>query len=411
MGPGLRRGDGEFAAAGLHNNAVAGIHNNHVMPAQAGTHASFRARAGGGMERRSSEGFLFFASLLVAVAMVAGPAAAQTKPDTAGLPTHGIRVQAEPIAAFSRNGTPTNLTRLEWRGGLVLSSASKYFGGWSGLVLSEDGTRLLAVSDSGTWMSGEIVYDGSRPAAVRAVRVGALLTLKGKPLSRLRDRDAEAIAIASGTLEKGAAYVAFEQNDRIGVFGLDKDGPGAPRGYLPMPKEARRMRMDGIEALAVLAGGPRKGALVAFAENPLRGESTHRGWIWLASGPRGFTVPGIGGFGVTDAASLPDGSVLLLERRFRWLEGLRVRLRHLPSDALKPGAAVKGEVLLEADNSTAEIDNLEGLAVSRGAEGETVVTLLSDDNFNRFLQRTLLLQFTLKDAATAEVESSAATKP
>ena len=37
---------------------------------------------------------------------------------------------------------------------------------------------------------------------------------------------------------------------------------------------------------------------------------------------------------------------------------------------------------------------MEGLAVHRDADGETVLTLISDDNFSP-LQRTLLLQFTL----------------
>jgi hypothetical protein len=38
---------------------------------------------------------------------------------------------------------------------------------------------------------------------------------------------------------------------------------------------------------------------------------------------------------------------------------------------------------------------MEGIAVHRGARGETVVSLISDDNFNSFLQRTVFLQFTL----------------
>jgi hypothetical protein len=37
---------------------------------------------------------------------------------------------------------------------------------------------------------------------------------------------------------------------------------------------------------------------------------------------------------------------------------------------------------------------MEGLGVHRTAQGETVLTLVSDDNFSN-LQRTLLLQFTL----------------
>jgi hypothetical protein len=35
------------------------------------------------------------------------------------------------------------------------------------------------------------------------------------------------------------------------------------------------------------------------------------------------------------------------------------------------------------------------MAVHRAAGGETVVSLISDDNFNRLLQRTVFLQFTL----------------
>jgi hypothetical protein len=41
-----------------------------------------------------------------------------------------------------------------------------------------------------------------------------------------------------------------------------------------------------------------------------------------------------------------------------------------------------------------QIDNLEGLSVHRSAAGDTVLTLISDDNFS-IIQRTILLQFTL----------------
>jgi hypothetical protein len=55
---------------------------------------------------------------------------------------------------------------------------------------------------------------------------------------------------------------------------------------------------------------------------------------------------------------------------------------------------VDGPVIFEADGSH-QIDNLEGLSVHRGAGGETVLTMISDDNFS-LLQRTLLLEFTLE---------------
>jgi hypothetical protein len=43
-----------------------------------------------------------------------------------------------------------------------------------------------------------------------------------------------------------------------------------------------------------------------------------------------------------------------------------------------------------------EIDNMESVAVHTAPGGETVVTMLSDNNYNTFLQRNLLLQFTLQ---------------
>jgi hypothetical protein len=41
------------------------------------------------------------------------------------------------------------------------------------------------------------------------------------------------------------------------------------------------------------------------------------------------------------------------------------------------------------------VDNLEGLAATRGARGETLLWLISDDNFNP-LQRNILMLFELE---------------
>ena len=87
--------------------------------------------------------------------------------------------------------------------------------------------------------------------------------------------------------------------------------------------------------------------------------------------------------------------LLLLERRFSWTSGLSIRLRRIALAGIKPGALVDGAILFEADLGY-EIDNMEGLSVHRSAAGETVLTLISDDNFS-IIQRTLLLQFTLAE--------------
>jgi hypothetical protein len=59
-----------------------------------------------------------------------------------------------------------------------------------------------------------------------------------------------------------------------------------------------------------------------------------------------------------------------------------------------------GDVLVEADMSF-DIDNMEGLAVHVGPRGDLIVTLISDDNFNPYLQRNILLQFALDNDKSA----------
>jgi hypothetical protein len=70
-----------------------------------------------------------------------------------------------------------------------------------------------------------------------------------------------------------------------------------------------------------------------------------------------------------------------------------MRIRRIAGSELKPGAVVAGTVLIEADLSD-QIDNMEGLAIKPGPDGETLLLIVSDDN-NSVIQRTLLLQFAL----------------
>ena len=103
----------------------------------------------------------------------------------------------------------------------------------------------------------------------------------------------------------------------------------------------------------------------------------------------------LGGFDITDATALPDGGIVVLERRFRFSEGVKMRLRRIAANELKRDTLIEGEVLLDADDSL-NIDNMEAIAAHRAASGETVLTLMSDDNFSA-LQRTLIMQFTLPE--------------
>jgi hypothetical protein len=149
----------------------------------------------------------------------------------------------------------------------------------------------------------------------------------------------------------------------------------------------------GIEAMALIRTGKLKGTLLAFTEGRVDKNGNVQGWLIGGPTPGNILLKRLGGFDITDAAALPDGGIVLLERRFRFSEGIKMRIRRIVPGELKRGAVIKGEVLLEADDSL-NIDNMEAIAAHRARSGETVLTLMSDDNFSP-LQRTLIMQFTL----------------
>lgn len=307
-----------------------------------------------------------------------------------------IEISARPITHFNRaDPGATRFGALEFRGGLVLSSPEQEFGGWSGLVMEPDGSSLFAISDAGSWLTADVTYQGNRPTGFTRAHLGSLRAIGGRPLDDKREQDAESVTLAEGTLARGMLLIGFERLHRIGRFPIRDREVQPPSGYVKLPAEARSMpRNQGFEALAVLRGGPLQGSLVAFAERYTRGSGYHTGWIWVRGEPQRFQLRDIDEFNITDASALPDGGLLVLERFFRWTSGVKMRIRRLSPSEVTPGARAVGQVLIEAD-SAFEIDNMEGIAIHRGRAGEAVVSLISDDNFNRFLQRTVFLQFTL----------------
>jgi hypothetical protein len=153
-------------------------------------------------------------------------------------------------------------------------------------------------------------------------------------------------------------------------------------------------RNEGLEGIAMMRGGPYAGGLVAFAEKKLTKDGNHTGALIKNGKTYPLFLKRTAEFDITDLAGLKDGSLLVLERSFiRASLKLDIRLRLIPAKEIKPGALMDGEVLLAADRRY-RIDNIEGMAVSED-NGETLITLISDDNFN-FFQATLLARFALK---------------
>jgi hypothetical protein len=345
------------------------------------------------------------------------------KRSAANLEDQVIAVEAVAIPHFEKaQPEVTRFGRLEWRGGLVLTSPSTFFGGWSGLAIDAAGDRILGISDTGVWMTGRLSYDGSRPMGIVSARLGALRGYDGKPLRWGRDKDPEGVALLTGTLERGEVLISFERNHRIVRYPVTAESVGPPTAALELPAETRLLESNkGLEAICMLQSGPATGSVVTFAERFPGRDGRHAGWMRppLTVGHVPGSKPAVAawkkvsvqileGYDITDCAGAPDGGLFLLERRFRVsygdpLTGAKMRIRQISQSDLLTGTTIVGETLIEA-NGRHEIDNMEGLAVHTDALGRTILTLISDDNFNSYLQQTVLLQFAVADGPAAAVE-------
>jgi hypothetical protein len=319
-------------------------------------------------------------------ALAVSPCALAEASETGAIP---VAVSARPIAAFEpRSPEKTRFGQLTFRSGLVLTGSHSRFGGLSGLWRGPRGTDLVAVTDNGFWLTGTLASRNGRLAGLDSAELAPILGSSGRPLHRSRYYDTESLCIADGV-----AYMGVERTHDVLRFDWAGKGVTARAQLVPVPREVKRLPDNrGLEAIGVVPPGqPLAGAIVAIAERSGSEDEPTLGVI-LGRQPGLFRVIRHGGFDITDLAFLPDGDILLLERWYRTLRGVGMRIRRIPGASLKPGALLDGPVLIEADLGQ-EIDNMEGLAVHQEA-GRTVLTLISDDNFS-FLQRTVLLEFVL----------------
>lgn len=269
-------------------------------------------------------------------------------------------------------------------GGLAIDAKALGGGGFSGAHLAPDLTLTL-ISDRGHWAEARLVLDGLAPIGLQPLRHGALRDEAGQPLPRGLTADAEALA----RLPDGTWLVAFERRHRIRAY-RRLDGPGAH--VAPPPGLENAPANGGLESLAVL----KDGRLFAIAETftpPDRPELRH---AWLGTPGRWMPLywQPAPGFHPTDAAILPDGRALVLERRFSLLGGFAARLVMTAAEALRSagaGTVLRGEAILTLDDAPLPAENWEGIAVTRFGD-QTLVALISDDN-ESVLQRSLLLLF------------------
>jgi hypothetical protein len=325
-------------------------------------------------------------------ALLALPALADPAPRVAEPPVK-IEIRARPIPAFEpRDPSRVRFGALGFRGGVELISTYPDFGGLSAIRVEQDGAAFLAVSDKGRWFRGRITYQGDRPTGVADAEMAPVLGQDGKPLAARGWYDSESMAVDGGTV-----WLGLERVNRIVRFDYGRDGLLARGVPVALPSGIAKLPHNrGLECLATVGKGqPLSGALIAVSERGLDAEGNIKGFLIGGPSPGEFTVKRIGDFDITDCAVTPAGGLVLLERSFARWRGVGMRLRRVPLADIKPGAVLDGPVLTEADMGY-QIDNMEGLSAHRAANGDTVLTVISDDNF-AFYQRTLLLQFTLAE--------------
>jgi hypothetical protein len=302
-----------------------------------------------------------------------------------------FEVNARPIPAFEPGDRArVRFGALEYRSGLVLTSGFPGFGGLSGIRLDAKGERFISFSDKGTWFTGSIVYQGRAMTGLADVEAAPMLGPDGKPITTRGWFDSESIA-----LDGSLVYIGLERVNRVLRFDFSKGFTRARGEVVPLPPAASRLPFNkGLEALVFVPKGmPLAGTLIAISERGLDAKGNIIGFLVGGPSPGQFSVRRTDKFDISDAVLLASGELLVLERKFSWLSGIGIRIRRIVLRSVAPGAVVDGPSIFEADLGE-EVDNMEGIDAHVTPEGDTVLTMVSDDNFS-LLQRTLLLQFTL----------------
>lgn len=302
------------------------------------------------------------------------------------------QVALNPSDADDTLRAPSGESTLSYRGGLVVRSDDSEFGGISGLIISADGSSMMAVTDTGYWLTASLTHKDDALSGIGKLTLAPMLDPDGQSIvGNKRQGDAEAMTL----LPDGRIAVSFERNHRVWAYDLTLSGFDAtaqPINISPDLKDA--VNNKGLEALASLPDG----SLLAITEGTMATEDQIKGWRVSNGKATDVTLRRIAPFYLTDIALLPSGDLLTLERRFSTLGGVGAQIRRIKADALDRAAPLDGDIIYRS-TAGQTVDNMEGISVRTAPDGRTFVYVVSDDNFNP-LQRTLLLMFEVHEGAT-----------
>lgn len=263
-------------------------------------------------------------------------------------------------------------TALRW------SVDAEWFGGWSGIEVTGGGSLMHVISDRGRLVRAAMIRVNG---ALTGVRVQSSRQLGRAAGGELRNAatDAEGLALS----ERGEAFISFENHHRVMRADLET---GQTSGRIALPFQEQLGDNAGIEALAIAPDG----TLFAVAERAPEGGGPFALYAYADGKWRvSARIPQRGPFLPVGADFDTRGRLWLLERAVTPL-GFRSRIRLFVID---PRAPREDTVLTTIP---ARYDNLEGLSVWEDAQGQTRVTMVSDDNFLRIL-RTQIVEYTVRE--------------
>ncbi len=263
-----------------------------------------------------------------------------------------------------------------------LGSGNQDFGGISALTALSDG-RFIGVSDAGTLIGFGLAND------IRADRpfIAPLPESYG-PGKTYKDRDSEGLAYNPDT---GQFWVSYEVKHMIRRFTFSFARSDS------VVRPAIMQSWPGNRGAETILRFP-DGRFAVFSEGAERADGSYQALLFsgdpVEPGTTSFTFgyrpPG--GYKATDAKMLPDGRILMLNRRIGFPEGFSAILSVLDPAEIAKDVTVQS-IPIAVLKSPLLVDNMEGLAITQ--EGaQTIIWLISDNNFNIF-QRNLLMKFAL----------------
>ena len=270
--------------------------------------------------------------------------------------------------------------KLEQAGFLNIDRNEKDYGGFSGLLIKNEGTEALNVTDKSFFFVLELRRDDNDfLTGYSVIKKGRILSSKGEHLNG-RNTDSESIAMDANN----NYYISFESNHRI-MMHTEIEGKGI---FVPKHPMFRKLSVNkGIEALAI----DNENRLIAIPEKPPLGISDVP--IFRLQNNKWEIIKYVkieDNFLVTDAEILPMGLLLILERKFSWTQGFKTRFRLISLDKFD-----NTEPIIVFTSTANQFDNLEGMTFWKDKKGEMRILTVSDDNFHP-LQQSEIREFFLK---------------